>query len=332
MQKFKALALVALLAVSPLLFAAGSGGFPSRPKFLDMKVTGTTTAGQGGGICQIGLMPVGANQVLNLNESCDYARTNGNLTALSIGQANFQGLHNANINVRIGTSAVPGGTSVEANLQFHRTNRATYPEPSAIFLWDLGYTSSNLPGANVGHNFCLRRYDDTGTASDVGGTYGPCTFFIDRASGYVGIKNALKSEKACTAGYTRAEPNLCDSGTATLLLANTTCTLVETITSAYAPLARFYGLDVQIASNNLAAARGVTIGFYSDATCATPIAGASYPFSVYEQTATAAGTVLFVTHSQVNFRTAATSVYAKLTTLTGGANTGITINKTGYRD
>lgn len=315
----KRMTVFAAALLLPALVWASVSGIPSRPKFIDAEIADrTTTAGDGGGYCQIGTWPSGTNQQQNLRESCDFSKANGNFSVFAAGQANWQGKQNSNFYARLGTGAAPGGTSIETYLQFLRFDRSVYPEASAIFLWSLGYTPSNLPGANAGHNFCVKRHDDTGLVIDGGDG---CTLKINRATGQ------LSSERSAATGYTRISPNYSGRGAGSnLLTAVGTC--VDVGGSVANALGRDYLLDVQIYGDNAVGARAVAIGFYTDAACTANVE--SRTFSVYEFSAVVNTTLIY--RAETSVRTSADHRYAKIISKTGGGATGVLVYAQGYYD
>lgn len=315
----KKLIVFTLALLLPVLSSAAVTGIPSRPKFIDAEISDRTTAtGDGGGFCQIGLWPTGTNQQQNLRESCDFSKSNGNFSVFAAGQTNFQGRQNSNFYVRLGTGAAPGGTSIETYLQFLRFDRSVYPEASAIFLWSLGYTPSNLPGGNVGHDFCLKRHDDSGIVIDGGSG---CTLKITRSTGQ------LSSERAAATGFTRITPNFSGRGTSSNLL-TTVGTCVDVGGSIANVIGRQYLLDVQLTAANAVAARSITIEFFTDAACT--LNAEPRRFTIYESTAAAAGTLLW--RAEIEARTSRDHRYAKLTANTGGASSGVLVYAKGYFD
>lgn len=87
-------------------------------------------------------------------------------------------------------------------------------------------------------------------------------------------------------------------------------------------------MDVQITSANAAAARSVSIGFYTDAVCS--LNEVARNFAAYEFSPLAAGTLIYRTAAEV--LTSRNHRYSKIITNTGGTSTGVLVYRDGYFD
>lgn len=277
MKKIKVLALLALLAASPVLFGAGSGGFPSRPKFKSITVDVADTTGAVVGLGVINTLDATSNtRILAASYSTNPAVTNR-------------------------PAAICWGVGVDTTDSSKR--------------WCLrkhGGAGQFETGGNVGSDFQLESFDDTGAhlmyplivsratgtvtfGTSTAGQSGSVQILSDSLGngGTLALGGTLSSTKACAAGYTRVNPNFCrlDSGGTNVLVAGTdgTCKQTAAIAASNAKAVLGY-VRSSVYSAGVAGARSLTVQAHSNATCTNSIFLESY--EIYEQAAIAAGTQL----------------------------------------
>ena len=271
MKKIKSLALLALLAVSPPLLAAGQGGFPSRPNFQDVRIINGT-------VCSVGTAGTNAIAKAYYISLCyETAAIDGITSFMESAGWNISGQRNTNMHIRLGTNAV-ATTYPTIKMSISRNNFNVDP-PTETDIWVWRYTTGDAAS-----NFALEATDAVlgdGTSD---------ALRINRTTGAVFVNAAFYSGKACAAGYTRIGPNYCEANAhAVTALAVGACTTVARPASDTKAFL-VYSLNYAQAANAVLARFSRTEYFTSN-TCAT-VYKAGATASNHEGAALAGGTIL----------------------------------------
>lgn len=271
MRSIKFLILFALFIISPILFGAGTGGFPSKPTFKGMTVENQPS-------------PMGA---IDYYTGLKIRQSN---TTVGSGFANKQSAFNYSLDDQDGSGLnLYLDNNTKATIGFwtdHWSQGAdgcSFPTDPGCFIDRGGWFANNncvFLVEGEGDNSAIGRFTIYGNTagscnSSGGGYFNPVALFrIDNfpAVPVLSFPGTFSSNKSCPTGLDRKSPNFCGltGDPSDVLLVRDTCTTVAApATAAISTKALRVRLRAHVAVANAVGQRESIAEFYTNNTCAT---------------------------------------------------------------